>query len=145
MKRFRPSKKTIAFVRAGEQSTPAGRTCAGILTSAKDWQLLVDLEHQLKFPSHIAVTTRRPGIVLVSESSKQAVQQELTVPCEDRLEEVSQQAGWRARCFPVEGGCRGFAARSLTSAFSSLGIEGERRRRAISSSTDVAERASRWL
>ena len=34
VKRFRHSKKKIAFVRAGEQSTPAGRTCAGILTSA---------------------------------------------------------------------------------------------------------------
>ena len=60
VKRFRPSKKTIAFVRAGEQSTPAGRAC-GILTSVKDWQLLVDHEHQLKFPSHIAVTTLTTG------------------------------------------------------------------------------------
>ncbi|XP_028310814.1 uncharacterized protein LOC114468234 [Gouania willdenowi] len=155
-KRARPS---IAFVRAGEQPTPARRTSAGILTSAKDWQLLVDLEHQLKFPGHIAVTTLRPDIVLVSEASKQIVLLELTIPCEDRLEEAferklskyaglvsdCQRAGWRARCFPVEVGCRGFAARSLTRALSCLGIEGERRRRAIRSTTDAAERASRWL
>ncbi|XP_060938981.1 uncharacterized protein LOC133018922 [Limanda limanda] len=159
-KQFRPSKITIAFVRAGDKPTPARRTSsAGILTSARDWQLLVDLEHQLKFPSHIAVTTLRPDIVLVSESTKQAVLLELTVPWEDRLEEAferklskyaglvsdCQQAGWRARCFPVEVGCRGFAARSLARAFSSLGIEGERKRRAIRSTTDAAERASRWL
>ncbi|XP_031418446.1 uncharacterized protein LOC105897391 [Clupea harengus] len=159
-KQFRPSKKTITFVRAGDKPTPARRTSsAGILTSARDWQLLVDLEHQLKFLSHIAVTTLRPDIVLVSESTKKAVLLELTVPWEDRLEEAferklskyaglvsdCQQAGWRARCFPVEVGCRGFAARSLARAFSSLDIEGERKRRAIRSTTDAAERASRWL
>ncbi|XP_061896514.1 uncharacterized protein LOC133645675 [Entelurus aequoreus] len=158
-KQFHPSKKTIAFVRAGDTPTPASRTSAGILTSAKDWQLLVDLENQLKFPSHIAVTTLRPDIVLVSESTKQAVLLELTVPWEDRLEEAferklskyaglvsdCQQAGWRARCFPAEVGCRGFSARSLVRAFSSLGIDGERKRRAIRSTTEAAERASRWL
>lgn len=69
-KQFWSSKKTIAFVRVGEQPTPARRTSAGILTSAKDWQLLVDLKHQLKFPSHIAVTTLRPDIVLVSPASR---------------------------------------------------------------------------
>ncbi|XP_062916611.1 uncharacterized protein LOC134352920 [Mobula hypostoma] len=159
-KRSRPSKQTIAFVRAGEQPTPAKRTSAGILTSARAWQLLVDLEGQLKFPNHIAATTLRPDIVLVSESTKQVqVVLEMTVPWEDSLEEdferklskyaglVSncQQAGWRARCLPVQVGCRGFVARSSVRAFRILGIEGERKRRAIRSTTDVAERASRWL
>ena len=37
--------------------------------SARDWQLLVDLEHQLKFTSHIAVTTLCLDIILVSEST----------------------------------------------------------------------------
>lgn len=72
---------------------------------ARDWHLLVDLELQLKFPRHITLTM-------------------LTVPWEDRLDKANetklskyaelvsdcQQAGWRARCFPVEVGCRGFAA-----------------------------------
>ncbi|XP_064193957.1 uncharacterized protein LOC135256013 [Anguilla rostrata] len=56
-----------------------------------DWQLLVDLERQLKFPNHIAGTTLRPDIVLVSESTKQAVLLELTVPWEDRLEEAVER------------------------------------------------------
>lgn len=107
----------------------------------------MDPEHQLKFPCHTAVTTLRPDIVLVSELSKQVVLLELTIPWEDHLEEAlerklskytglvsdCQQAGWRARGLPVEVGCRGFAAHSLTRAFSSLGIEGVRRRRAICS------------
>ncbi|XP_054626149.1 uncharacterized protein LOC129178189 [Dunckerocampus dactyliophorus] len=90
-KQFRPSKKAIAFVRAGDKPTPVRRTSAGILMSARDWQLLVDLEHQLKFPSHIAVTTLRPDIVPVSESTRQIVLLELTVPWEDRLDEAFER------------------------------------------------------
>lgn len=79
-KQFRPSKKSITFVRAGEQPNPSRRTSADILTSARDWQLLVELEHQLKFPSHIAVTTMQPDIVLVSEFTRQLVLTELNGP-----------------------------------------------------------------
>ncbi|KAL7871617.1 hypothetical protein SRHO_G00066000 [Serrasalmus rhombeus] len=98
-------------------------------------------------------------IVLVSESTKQAVLLELTVPWEAHLEEAferklskyeglvsdRQQAGWRARCLPVEVGCRGFVAHSMARALSSLGIMGEQKRRAIRYITKAAERASRWL
>ena len=59
--------------------------------SATDWQLLMDLEHQLKFPSHISVTTLRPDIVLVSESTKQAVLVELTVLWEDHMDEAFER------------------------------------------------------
>ncbi|KAK0141699.1 hypothetical protein N1851_020633 [Merluccius polli] len=53
----RLSKQAITFVRAGEQPNRTKRTSAGILTFAREWQLLVDLERQLKFPNHIAATT----------------------------------------------------------------------------------------
>ena len=68
-KQFRPSKRSIAFVWAGAQSTPARRAPAGILTSVKDWQLLVDLKRQLKFPSHIAATTFWPDIIRIHQSN----------------------------------------------------------------------------
>ncbi len=83
-KHSRPSKQT--FIRAGEQPRPAAKTSAGILATASDWQLLVDLEQQLKFPNRIVTTTFRPNVVLLSESTKQVVLLELTVPWEDRLE-----------------------------------------------------------
>lgn len=51
----------------------------------------MDLERQLKFPSHITVTTLRPHIALMSESTKQVVLLELTVPWEDRLEEAFER------------------------------------------------------
>lgn len=73
------SKKAITFIRAGEQPRPAAKTSSGILATARDWQLLVDLEKQLKFPNHIVTTTLRPDVVLSSESTKQVLL-ELTVP-----------------------------------------------------------------
>lgn len=47
--------------KAGEQPAPK-KTSAGILTSGRDWQLLVDFEQQLKFPNHIAVTILHPDM-----------------------------------------------------------------------------------
>lgn len=35
---------------------------AGILPEPQDWQLLVDLEKQLRFPQHIVSITLRPDI-----------------------------------------------------------------------------------
>ncbi|KAJ8014600.1 hypothetical protein DPEC_G00017320 [Dallia pectoralis] len=84
---------------------------------------------------------------------------ELTVPWEDRIEEAKERKGakyveleeecwnngWRARCEPIEVGCRGFAGQSLCRAYNILGITGASKRRAIKEVTEAAEVASRWL
>lgn len=83
-KQYRPSKQIIAFVRVGVKVTPAARRAsAGILTSAEDWQVLLDLE----FPRHFAATILRR----VSEHTGQVVLLELMVPWEDRLEEAFER------------------------------------------------------
>ena len=119
----------------------------------------MDLGKQLKFPENIVETRLRPDIVLVSETSKQVIMLELTVRWEERMEqarerkrekyaelvEESRNRGWRARCLPIEVGGRGFAGKSLCKAYSLLGITGARKRRAISSASEAAERASQWL
>ena len=157
--KLKPTNQKITFVRAGEQRKLSKKTSAGILAYAKDWRMLVDLDKQLRFPSHIVATRLRPDIVLSSDSTRQVVLLELTVPWEDRLEEAferklskytelaehCQQAGWRVRCLPVEVGCRGFAARSLLRASSSLGIQGVFKMKSVHSATEAAEKASRWL
>ncbi|KAJ8333464.1 hypothetical protein SKAU_G00414720 [Synaphobranchus kaupii] len=63
--------RNIAFVRAGEQPQAQSRSAAGMLTSALDWELRVDLGKQLKFPDHIIITLLRPDLVLSSAASKQ--------------------------------------------------------------------------
>ncbi|KAK0148843.1 hypothetical protein N1851_010754 [Merluccius polli] len=153
-------KNSIAFVRAGEKPPSAARaTSSGLLATARDWEMKVDLGKQLKFPESVATTTLRPDLLLISEASKQIVLLELTVPWEDRIEEANERKrakyaelveecrsnGWRARCEPIEVGCRGFAGQSLCRAYNILGITGASKRRAIKEATEAAEVASRWL
>ncbi|XP_038147774.1 uncharacterized protein LOC119787807 [Cyprinodon tularosa] len=153
------SRSMIAFVRAGEKLQPSKKTQGGLLTTARDWQLLVDLGRQLRFPDYIAATTLRPDMVLSSNSTRQVVLLELTVPWEDRIEEAQERKrakytelvaecrrnGWKARCEPIEVGCRGFAGRSLHRVLGLLGICGLQRRRATKNILEAAEKASRWL
>ncbi|XP_061571176.1 uncharacterized protein LOC133424524 [Cololabis saira] len=154
-----PGNRNIAFIRAGEQPQSQAKPAASLLTSAVDWDLRVDLGKQLKFPDYITTTSLRPDIVLSSVSSRQVLLIELTVPWEDRIEEANerkrskyqelveqcQRRGWKARCEPIEVGCRGFAGRSLCKVFTLLGITGAAKRKAIKSTMEAAERASRWL
>lgn len=152
--------RTIAFVKAGDQPKAARKKPpAGILATAQDWQLSVDLEKQLRFPQHIVRSALRPDILLVSESTKNIIIMELTVPWEDRLGEAHERKrtkyehlvidcraqGWKARCMPIEVGSRGFVGHSLHKALSALGITGTARSRAIKNITEAAEKASRWL
>ena len=74
----------------------------------------------------IAVTNYRPDIVLWSQSTRQVILVELTVPWDDRMEEAFEskkakyqdrvdecrEGGWRVWCLPVEVGCRGFVSQS---------------------------------
>ena len=56
--------KQINFVKAGEKIQRKRREKTNLLSSADDWQLIVDLETQLKFPRHIAVTSLRLDLIL---------------------------------------------------------------------------------
>ena len=83
----------------------------------------------------------------------------MTVPWEDRIEESHQikgqkydhivteaiQNGWQAYCFPVEVGCRGFPAKSLSWMLRSLGLPSTKCKKAIIDIGKVAERCSKWL
>lgn len=116
-----------------------------------DWQLLEDLRAAVEVPqsyhSYHPATRHSP---CVCESTKQDVLQKLTVLWVDRLDEAFEssssstrnwsQSGYRARCLPVEVGCREFAACSFR-ALSSLGSEWERKRRTICCTTGTAEKA----
>ncbi|XP_041934289.1 LOW QUALITY PROTEIN: uncharacterized protein LOC121697073, partial [Alosa sapidissima] len=151
--------QSIRFHRAGEKPTIQARARSGLLTTATDWQLEVDLGKQLKIPARITTTRLRPDMIIVSDSTKQLIILELTVPWEERMEEANERKrakyqelveecrsqGWRTYCEALEVGCRGFAGRSLCKVLTMLGLPGEAKRKAIRSATEAAERATRWL
>lgn len=51
----------------------------------------VDLGMQLKFPQHITTTTLCPDVVFWSDSTKQVLLLELTVPVEENLDEAYER------------------------------------------------------
>ena len=156
----RPQLQHIRFIKAGAKA-PKQQTNSpgGLLATARDWDLQVDLGKQLKFPERIYATTLRPDMVLTSELTRQVVLVELTVPWEDRFEEANSRKwakyeelaaecrknGWKTRNEPVEVGCRGFVGRSLMRTLALLGIKGKHSRQAAKTIGEEAERASRWL
>ena len=155
--------RKIAFVREGEQGkvgqTRKRHEATGLLGSALDWKVQVDIGRQLVIPNNIVETNLRPDMIVTSESTKNIVLIELTVPWEDRIDEAhelkrskyepilldAQRNGWTTHNFPIEVGCRGFAGRSLTRLFKSLGMHGREVKKACLSVSAVAERCSRWL
>lgn len=82
-RKSRPLKNNINFIRAREKPGTAPRLTPGLLNTAQDWQLSVDLGSRLKFPQHVANTTLGPDIVL---ATKNIVMLELTVPWEECME-----------------------------------------------------------
>lgn len=65
--------------------------------------LKVHLGRQLRSPENIAETTLRPDIDLVSETTRQAVLLELTIPREDWMEEAFEKK--RAQYEELAGEC----------------------------------------
>ncbi|KAK0143149.1 hypothetical protein N1851_018733 [Merluccius polli] len=145
-------KKAVPFIKTGEKPWACPQLTTGLLHTASDWQLQVDLGKQLRFPQHIA-TSLRPDMIITSEASRQLIILELTVPWEERIEEANErkrtkyqdlveewrERGWRTCDEPMEVGCRGFAGRSLCKVLSCLGVTGAAKKRAIQ------EKDTRWL
>lgn len=83
--------KSITFVGAGEKPQPQPKTRTGLLYTATDLQLYLDLGKQLKFPQHITATSLWPDMIVTSEVTKQLIILELTVPWEEHIEEANKR------------------------------------------------------
>ena len=70
---FSPGRHKVIFVRTGSSKQLQTKNKQRLLSSAPDWQLLVDHERQTKFPAHIVETKLRPDIVMFSNSTKKVI------------------------------------------------------------------------
>ncbi len=108
-----------------------------ILQTASDWCITVDLpEMTYHFPAYVAVTAKKPDIVLWSQSRRLIVLIELTVPAErgvqaanirktlsyKDLEAQCRLNKWSVELMPVEVGALGFVADSMRVALKKLGV-----------------------
>ncbi|KAK0146517.1 hypothetical protein N1851_014151 [Merluccius polli] len=84
-------KKVVPFIKAGEKPRVRPQLTTGLLHTASDWQLQVDLGKQLRFPQHIAPTSLHPDMIITSEALRQLIILELTVPWEECIEEANER------------------------------------------------------
>ena len=154
-------KPKVSFVKEGVApgKRKAGSRRTGVLLSAADWLLLVDLERQLRVPKHICDTALRPDMVLYSETGKVVVFIELTCPVEENLEVRHEEKlgryeglipeckenGWEVVLFAVEVGARGYVAASLRSCLNRLGCKSKTIKEVCREASNAALRSSFWI
>lgn len=150
------AKCTLAgFIRSGD-TLRSSQMRNLILTPGKEWQMLADLKKQLVFPREILTTTLRPDIVMWSVVEKRVLLIELTIPWEEgmtaaherkrlkyaELAAECQEAGWKARVYPVEVGSRGFVGKTAVQLLRGAGVMGSNLRKAMKELGEEAEKAS---
>nr|XP_054753540.1 uncharacterized protein LOC129259264 [Lytechinus pictus] len=150
----------IDFVKEGAGPRLRARsTRPSILSSARDWQVRVDLDGKGSFPQHVVFSNLRPDIVLWTDSAKVIVLGELTVPWKDNFDYAFERKltryselvaectgkGWKVFCFPFEVGCRGFIAKSLSRWFRELGFSNRENKHACRAASEAAEKGSAWI
>ena len=151
--------RAMVFVKEGDgQRKPTARQrMPALLDAANDWHITVDLPHfTYRFPEIIAVTAKKPDLVLWSVSLKLIILIELTVPAERNVIQAFQRkqqrydgpgalasdcrdAGWAVEVMPMEVGTLGFISEATVRACKKLGVWSNELRRALE---DVALRAS---
>ena len=157
-KSVKPKRNKVEFVKAGHQvKKKQNKQNSGIIQTAADWILDVDLDKQLVFP--LVVTRLRPDMVLISHIQQIIVVVELTCPCEENFQsrheeklnkytellEECHQLGWATHLFAVEVGARGYVARSLQSCLKTLGIQKKVMKVALSEASNTSLRCSYWI
>ena len=90
-KHLHAPKKAVPFIKAGEKPWARPQLTTGLLHTASDWQLQVDLGKQLRFPQHIATTSLCPDMIITSEALKHLIMLEVTVPWEEHIEEANER------------------------------------------------------
>ena len=150
----------ISFVKEGSQSRSySTKPRSNILSSATDWRIMADLDGKGGFPEDIAITALRPDIIIWSESRKEVIIGELTVPWEDNIDDAHERKltkyaelrsecrdrGWKASCYPFEVGCRGFVATSFKKWLRDLGFSRREMKSVSRTVSEAAESGSSWV
>ena len=156
----RGKRNHINFVKAGTKGKPIAKETGTYLSTANDWELMVDLPKQrLKIPSYVANTNLRPDMIVLSKKTKQMGVIELTVPSEERIEvsaeakrlkyveieELAKMRSWRCRVWTVEIGCKGFAAGSLVYLLKNFGYAGRKMKAVVKKTEETAADASQMI
>ena len=107
-----------------------------LLEGCTGWQVATDSKYNFIFPTEMALTTKRPDIVIWTVKAKKVFVIELMVLFEENfdwphqrkmekfedLREECVRNDWITNVFPIEVGCRGFIANSTSVFLNNLGL-----------------------
>ena len=130
-----------------------------LLNGASDWKVSAGLKTSLQFPVHIIQTEKQLDIVAWSNSKKNVLLIESTVPWEENWEEAHEQKkkcyktlrtdcvekGWICHVIPIEVGWHSFLGHSVISFLSKIGITGHSLKVASNPLQTAAQYASSWI
>ena len=149
------------FVKEGNISKIACKNMRkpSLLEGCTDWHVATDLKHNFIFPTELALTTKRPDIVIWSVKANKVFVIELKVPYEENFDWVHQHKlekykdlreqyvinGWITIVFPIEVGCRGFIANSTSVFLTNLGLPPSDKREYMEKIQDTALTAAAWI
>ena len=159
-----PRATVVFYSTGGKRSWPTstvslGTSKQGLLDGADDWECTADLPGWNRYPEVISKSGMRPDIVIHSQSTKQVIMIELTVPYESRMEAAQiyktekyadlannlKREGYQAKVLAAEIGARGFVGASAYNLMKQLSIEGRGKTRALKAMAEAAERCSSWI
>ena len=121
------------------------------------WKVAADLKGcESFFP---IPTTKMPDLVIWSEEEKEVHLVEFTVPHEDNISSAHEwkenryealvgeceETGWKAMHFPVEVGCCGYIATSITKWMRVAGLCTKKRNILTKALQETVEKASHWI
>ncbi|KAL3973624.1 F-box protein 6 [Sarotherodon galilaeus] len=132
-----------AFVWDGDKPRTSPSTLdVGPLKDARDWQMQVDLDQRLIFPTEIITTTLRPDLLWEDATEETFECQKLRCA---NLAAEAEDRGWKIRVRLVEVGCRGFVGSTIAKLLREIGVRGQEQRQAIRELANTAERTNHWL
>ena len=129
------------------------------MSDADDWECAADLPDWNQYPEMIRKSGLRPDIVLHSQTAKEIILIELTVPYESRIEAAHlfktekyadlakslREDGFKTKVFAIEVGARGFIGSSAYSLMKQLSISGKSMTRTLKAMAEAAEKSSSWI
>ena len=149
------------FVKEGNISKVARKNMRkpSLIEGCTNKHVATDLKHNFIFPTEIALTKKRPGIVIWSVKAKKNFVFELTVPFEknfdwahqgklEKYEYLRKQCarnGWVTNIFPIEVGCWGFIANSTSAFLTNLGLFPSDKKKYTEKIQDKTLTVSAWI